>query len=245
MSTRIIRDSLPISAGQEILYSTYCDDLKGDYRNALLICLHPGWGGHIPSPYYGELFLTSIFIPAFAYTGALLAAPDCPAGAWNNPVSCEALLGLHDHLVDRHGISQKLVSLVGYSAGGWGAWYLLQEDPQRFCSAILFATSPVIDPVDRLEQNFHKCEELLADRLDEWLGRLTDIPIYMIHSRDDELLPYACSKRAYQTLLDDKRQVEFDTLRGVGHFDGEGYITALQACIPWLIDTWRNVDGSS
>lgn len=245
MSIRINRDSLPISAGQEIRYSTYHGEQTGVDHNALIICLHPGWGGHLPSPYYGELFLTSVFIPAFAYTGALLAAPDCPSGAWNNPQSRQALLKLLDHLVDRHGISQNQVSLVGYSAGGWGAWFLLREDPERFCSAILFATSPVIDPVDRLEQNFHKCEELLANRLDEWLGRLPDIPIYMIHSRDDELLPYACSKRTYQALVEDKRQVEFDTLQGVGHFDGEGYINALKACVPWLVDTWSNADGNS
>jgi pimeloyl-ACP methyl ester carboxylesterase len=180
-----------------------------------------------------------LFIPAFAETGATIVSPDCPGGAWNNPRSQLAILELLDHLVDQFGIAQTQVSLVGYSAGGWGAWYLLLESAERFKSAIMLATLPVIDPVDRFEENFPKCEELLATRRDEWLSRLPDLPIYMIHSRDDELLPYTNAQRTHQILVENKRHVTLDTIQDIGHFISEGYIEPLQASVPWLIDTWR------
>ncbi len=190
-------------------------------------------------PHYGEQFLSTIFIPAFAETGATIVSPDCPGGAWNNPQSRLVILELLDHLADRFSIDQTQVSLAGYSAGGWGAWYLLLESAERFKSAIMLAALPVIDPVDRFEENFTKCEEVLATRRDEWLSRLPDLPIYMIHSRDDEVLPYPSARRTHQILVENKRHATLDTLQGVGHFEGERYIGPLQASVPWLIDTWR------
>ena len=180
-----------------------------------------------------------MFIPAFADTGAIIVSPDCPSGAWNNPRSRLAILELLDHFINRFGIDQTQVSLVGYSAGGWGAWYLLLESAERYTSAVMLATLPVIDPVDRFEENFPKCKELLASRVDEWLYRLPDLPIYMIHSRDDELLPYTNARRTHQILVDNNRQVALDTIHDIGHFNSEGYIEPLQASVPWLIDTWR------
>jgi len=238
MPDRIVRESLSLSSGDQERYSVYQQTTEAGRRSPLLLCLHPGWSGHTPSPHYGEEFLTSMFIPAFAETGATIVAPDCPGSAWNNPKSRLAILELLDHLIGTLNIDSKRVSLVGYSAGGWGAWYYLLENAERFSSAILLATLPVIDAADGLEENMRKCSELLAGRLSEWGGRLPDLPIYIIHSEDDELLPYRSASRAYQILLDDKRQVVFNTIQGIGHFDGEGYIESLRAAVPWLTDTW-------
>ncbi len=117
---------------------------------------------------------------------------------------------------------------------------MLLEDAGRFSSAIMLATLPVIDPVDRYAENLMKYEELLTRRTQEWLAKLPDLPIYMIHSRDDELLPYSHALRAHQALIGDDRHVELHTIEGVGHFDSEGYIEPLQASVPWLIDTWSS-----
>jgi pimeloyl-ACP methyl ester carboxylesterase len=239
MQNPIIRDTLLLSHGNPLRYAIYRETMMSNFGSSLIICLHPGWGGQMPPSHYGEQFLSTMFIPAFAEIGATLVSPDCPSGAWNNPNSRLVIHELLDHLIDRFDIDPTQVALVGYSAGGWGAWYLLQESAERFSSAVMLATLPVIDPVESLEENFPKCEELLTSRLDEWLSRLPDLPIYMIHSQDDELLPYGSSRRAYQALVENNRQVEFVTVRGVGHFDGEGYVIPLQESVPWLIDTWK------
>ena len=205
----------------------------------LLICLHPGWSGESPPAGYGSEFLSSIFLPAFGGTGAILACPDCPSGAWNNETSRQAVLALIDHLVATSGADPERVSLAGYSAGGWGAWYLLRHAPRRFTSAIILAAPPVIDPVDAFEGNFSKTGELLADRLDEWLDGIPDIPIGILHSQADGLLSWEKSRAAAHVLLQAGRRVEFHLIQGVGHFDGPGYIPILSSLSAWLVNTWK------
>jgi pimeloyl-ACP methyl ester carboxylesterase len=238
MTNLIKRHTLLFGDSHELHYSLFQGSIDTVQSSPLLICLHPGWSGESPPDYYGEHFLSSVFIPAFGQTGATIVSPNCPKGAWNNVESRQAIFELLDHLLDHFRIDHARVSIVGYSAGGWGVWYLLQGEDNRFSSAILFATLPVIDPVDKFEDNISKCEELLANRVDEWLSRIPDLPIYIIHSRDDELLPYIEAQRAYQALMGDKRQARFVTIQDVGHFDGESYVEPLHASIPWLIDTW-------
>jgi pimeloyl-ACP methyl ester carboxylesterase len=238
MTDLIERHTLAIGDNYELRYSIFRGEISSAQVSPLLICLHPGWGGEFPPIYYGEQFLSSVFIPAFVDTGATIVSPDCPSGAWNNPGSRQAILKLLDHLIGQFAIDQTKISLVGYSAGGWGVWYLLQENADKFSSAIMLATLPVIDPVDRFEENLPKCRELLASHLDEWLSWVPELPIYIIHSLDDELLPYADANRAHQALVGDKRQVRFETVQGVGHFEGESYIEPLHESVPWLIDTW-------
>ena len=239
MTQRIERHTLSLGENISLRYALFRGETSVVQASPLLLCLHPGWGGEFPPVYYGEQFLSSVFIPAFSETGATIVSLDCPSGAWNNQVSRQAILKLLDHLKGQHEIDQTRVSLVGYSAGGWGVWYMLQENDDQFSSAILFATLPVIDPVDRFEDNFPKCRELLTSRLEEWLDRVPKIPIYIVHSIEDELLPYADANRAYQALAGVKRQVKFETVQGAGHFEGERYIEPLYASIPWLLDTWK------
>jgi predicted esterase len=128
---------------------------------------------------------------------------------------------------------------VGYSAGAWGIWYLLQEPKPVFCSAILFASLPIMNAVERIEENFPNCMALLETRLDEWSEALADRSLYLIQSRDDELFPYAGAERAYTLLQERRSNITFRTIQGVGHFEGEGYIEPLQAAIPWLLKTWK------
>jgi predicted esterase len=170
----------------------------------------------------------------------MIAAPDCPAGAWNNPKSKQAILALHDHLIDQHEIDPEQVSLVGYSAGAWGIWYLLLDSAGRFASAITFACLPVMEPTDRLEDNFPKSIELITSHLNEWVKKFPPIPIYWIQCRNDELFPYDKAKLAYEALVKDEREITLTTLHSVGHFDGEGYKEALYNSAPWLVETWKS-----
>jgi pimeloyl-ACP methyl ester carboxylesterase len=240
MPGSIKREILALSDGDQLRYSLYSEAGEKDLPSPLLICLHPGWNGHLPAPHYGEQFLSSVFIPAFYDCGAAIVAPDCPAGSWNNPKSKKAVLELIDCLIDRSEVNPKQVSLVGYSAGGWGVWYALLDSAERFSSAIIFATLPVIEPVDRLEDNFPKGEELIKSRLVEWISKLPSFPIYMVHSTNDELFPYTYSNLAYQALVENGRPAQFDTVQGVGHFDGGGYVDALRKTVPWLMDSWKS-----
>ena len=186
MNAPVERARLPLADGNELRYAlTYpADDVQGS--KPLLICLHPGWQGKNPPEGYGGGFLASIFLPAFAKTGAYIVAPDCPAGAWNHPTSRDALQALVVNLIERYPIDQARISFVGYSAGAWGIWYLLQE-PEPVCtSAILFASLPIIEAAEGVEANYHQSLELVEHRVDEWRETLADRPLYLIHSRADD-----------------------------------------------------------
>jgi pimeloyl-ACP methyl ester carboxylesterase len=240
MATPVERAVLPVSDRVQLRYSVFRGLAAHADPAPLLICLHPGWGGETPPADCGSGFLTAIFVPAFRQTGAILVCPDCPSGAWNNETSRQAVLGLIDHLVTASGADPHRVSLAGYSAGGWGVWYLLRHDPRRFASAIVFAAPPVIDPVDHFENNFSKTRGLLGGRLDEWVNGVPDIPITIIHSQDDELLPWEESRAAADALLQAGRRVELRLIQGVGHFEGGGYVPALSAVSDWLVSTWSS-----
>ena len=240
MSNRIVRETLPLGDNNQIRYSLHRGNAESEGLSPLLLCLHPGWEGAMPSPFYGEGFLYSIFIPAFAESGAIIAAPDCPTGAWNNPDSMAAVLALLEHLLARERVDPTRISLVGYSAGGWGAWYMLLDHADKFASAVMFATLPVIDPVDHLFDNFQKCEELLTSRMGEWVRLLPPIPIYMVHSRADQLFNYSNAELVIQALKNDHRKVRFASVSAVGHFDGSGFVEALRATVPWLQETWNS-----
>jgi predicted esterase len=244
MSNSIVRDTLSLNAGNDLRYALFRKTAEGTDPTPLLVCLHPGWKGEVPPPYYGEQFLASLFLPAFSDTGATIVSPDCLGGAWNNPRSLLAILELIDHLQDRFAIEQRQISLVGYSAGGWGAWYFIQENAKKFTSAIMLATIPVIDPVDRFQENLTNIQEMLSNGLDELTSRVPDLPIYIIHSQDDEVIPYAKAMLAYQAISKVHMKVELHPTKGMGHYDSDSYVQALRNSIPWLINTWKLTSNS-
>jgi pimeloyl-ACP methyl ester carboxylesterase len=239
MPTFIERAVLPVSDRAEFRYTFAHSSAPHAGAAPLLICLHPGWNGEAPPAYYGSEFLTSVFLPAFGRTGAILACPDCPSGAWNNETSRGAVHGLIDHFVTTSEADPERVSLAGYSAGGWGVWYLLRHAPRRFASAVVIAAPPVIDPVDAFADNFSKTRQALAGRLEEWVNGIPDIPITIIHSQDDEILRWEESQAASRALLQAGRRVDLHLIQGVGHFEGQGYVPALSASSDWLVQTWR------
>lgn len=238
MPTRIERAVLPVSDRVQLRYATSRGSAAPSGAAPLLVCLHPGWNGETPPAFFGSEFLTALFLPAFGTTGAIVAGPDCPSGAWNNETSRTAVLALIDHLVTTAAADPRRISLAGYSAGGWGVWYLLRHDADRFASAVILAAPPVIDPVEAFIDNVPKTAEALSGRLDEWINGIPDIPITIIHSQDDELLRWEESRAASEALAQAGRRVELRLIQGVGHFESPGYVPALAASSDWLVQTW-------
>jgi pimeloyl-ACP methyl ester carboxylesterase len=244
MSNSIIRDTLSLSTGHVLRYSLFHEATQTAHPTPLLICLHPGWSDDVPPAYFGEEFLSSLFLPAFSDIGARIVAPDCPGGAWNNPRSLLAILALIDHLKNQFAIDTRQVSLVGYSAGGRSAWYFMQESPNSFASAIMLATMPVIDPADNVQQNILNTKELLSHRLAELALRIPELPIYIIHSQNDEVFPHAQAMLVYQAISKVRKKVEYHPIKGSSHHDSDSYVPALRGAAPWLINSWKRTSNS-
>lgn len=204
----------------------------------IILCLHPGWDGEIPSPYYGEAFLAGLFMPALKSMGAILVAPDCPAPAWNHPQTRTAISELIQNLDAEYRRSSRKIVLVGYSAGGWGAWYTIRQSSLAISTVITIASLPIIDPVEHFEDNFDRLEEVLSTRKEEWLRGLPDIPYFLLHSRADELFPIDAAEETCRVLVDSGIQAVLRPVDGVGHFEASGYVRGLQEAARWLQSLW-------
>ena len=142
--------------------------VPGDYDvsrpRPLVVALHPGGGG---TPFYGDGFMRSIFLPGLGELTPIMIAPDAPGGSWTDSRAEQAVMALVTAVFGEFAIDQRRVLVVGFSLGGSGAWYLSARHPDRFTAAIV-----------------------MAGRTREPLADLARIPTYVIHSRDDEVVPF-------------------------------------------------------
>ncbi len=66
------------------------------------------------------------------------------------------------------------------------------------------------------------------------------MPILAIHSRADELVPFALIERAAHTLRASGGRIELVELEGVGHFETPRYVEHLARSVQWLREIWRD-----
>ena len=71
-------------------------------------------------------------------------------------------------IVNEFAIDTRRAPVVGFSLGGTGVWHLSARHPERFTAAIVMAG---------------RSEEPLAD--------LARVPACVMHSRDDQVVPFA------------------------------------------------------
>ena len=144
-----------------------------------------------------------------------MIAPDAPGGSWTDSRAEQAVMALMTAVRDEFAIDRHSVLVVGFSLGGGGAWYLSARHPDCFTAAIV-----------------------MAGRTGEPLADLARIPTYVIHSRDDEVVPFGQAEDRARALERMGRPVSFDPLAGVGHFQMGGYLLALRRGGRWVSERW-------
>ncbi|HEY5617463.1 MAG TPA: dienelactone hydrolase family protein [Vicinamibacterales bacterium] len=180
----------------------------------LVLALHPGGGR---TPYYGLSFMRGIVSPALKDLGAIIVAPDCPARAWSDPTAERAVMALLQSVLDDYAIDRRRILVTGFSLGGRGTWFMSSRHADLFTAAIPIAGSSGDEPLDRL-------------------GR---IPTYVIHSRDDQVVPFEPDERTTKALEKAGRVVRFEALEGLGHYDMGGYVDALTRAGRWVGERWN------
>jgi predicted peptidase len=181
----------------------------------LVLVLHPG--GQRPR-YYGAQFARMVVEPALRSLKPILIAPDCPSRAWSDAACERAALALMDQAMRAYAIDRARVLVVGYSMGGRGTWHMAAKHPDRFTAAIPMAAST---------------GNLAADEL----GRQ---PTYVIHSREDEVVPFDPAEEMVRELKKLKRDVEFEALDELTHFDMVSYVDALRRAGRWVAARWKD-----
>lgn len=199
----------------EILYGISIPDrYDAGQPRPLVVALHPG-GTRMR--YYGAAFVRQVIAPGLSDLGPIIVAPDCPTRAWTDPIAEKAVLALVQSTMESYPIDRRRVLVVGFSLGGRGTWFMASRHADLFTAAIPMAASAGDEPIDRLGT----------------------IPTYVIHSRDDEVSPFAPAERTARALEKMGRPVRFEALWDLGHYQMGGYIDPLRRAGRWVAERWR------
>ncbi|MCP5420278.1 MAG: dienelactone hydrolase family protein [Gammaproteobacteria bacterium] len=140
----------------------------------------------------------------------VVLAPHCPADqTW----SASRLLRLLDEVVTNWRIDRRRIYLTGISMGGYGAWSLAQEQPERFA-----ALCPICGGGDT-----------------ERAARLQNLPIWMFHSAGDQVVPVAESDRLFAALQQCNATVTYTRYRALDHVQTWEHAYALPGLYEWLL----------
>jgi predicted peptidase len=184
----------------------------------LVLALHPG-GRDV---YYGGWFMRTVVEPALRGWGAVIIAPDVPDESWATERSERAVLALLDEVLAKHAVDRSRILITGFSMGGRGTWYLAARHPDRFTAAIVMATGPGQGSLEGLAA----------------------MPIYVIHSPDDEVVPYEPVEELVVTLAARGYRMQMMRLPGASHGMMGDYVGPLQAAGDWVQQQWRETGGS-
>ncbi len=195
-------------------YAIYIPEILTENKEpTLIMLLH--WRGPF-YPFKGWEILSGLGIPAFGDMGTIIVSPDCPSERWDDLVSEAYVIDLHRRLLDQYEIKNAKTLIAGYSFGGIGTWYIAARNQNEFGGALPISARPP--------------EAINVD----W-----SIPIYVIHSSDDEIFPIEYTLKAVEFLRKRNADVELKIVEGVTHFDTYGFIGPLRETIPWIRNVWK------
>ena len=177
----------------------------------LVLALHPGGS---TGAYYGTQFLRGVVAPALADWGAVIVAPDVPARSWANDASERGVMALLEDVMARYAIDTERVLVTGFSLGGRGTWYLASRHPDLFTAAIPMAARSDSDDAERVG----------------------DMPVFIIHAREDQVVPFAPAEQLAQEMGERGQTVSFLPLEGVGHFQMNA--EPLGVASEWIVERW-------
>ncbi|MBL7110910.1 MAG: prolyl oligopeptidase family serine peptidase [Bacteroidales bacterium] len=210
----VMEKSLKLSNGSKLLYTLSLPaGLKKKQPVPLIIALHWGWDQSQPLPdYYGKAFMDGLILPAFENTGAIIIAPDCPSEKWHNEESEIAVLELMDHIIMKHTIDSGQIFITGFSAGGFGTWYMASRHPEKFSMAIPVASKPY----------------------EQWTEEWPGLPVFIINGTNDELFPFDEIQEMVSGLESKEVRVKLIKVEGATHYDTGKYITPLKYAFTWF-----------
>jgi len=180
----------------------------------LVLVLHPGGPR---GPYYGAQFMRGIAEPALRQLKPIMIAPDCTERAWADAPCDTAAMALIANAIKTYNIDRKRVLVVGFSMGGRGTWHMAANHADVFTAAIPMAASTRGLAIDQL-------------------GRQ---PTYVIHSRADEVVAFEPAEEIAVELKKLKREVEFDAIDDLTHFEMASYVDSLRRAARWVEGRWK------
>lgn len=205
--------SMKLPDGRDILYGlSLPDGYKAGQPRPLVLALHPG-GQRMR--YYGSAYTKAVVGPAVTTLNAIVVAPDCPTESWADADSDSAVMALLERVMQQYEVDRKRVLVVGFSMGGRGTWFMASHHRDFFTAAIPMAAS-IGEPTDTL----------------------ATMPTYVIHSRRDQVVPFAPAEQNVRALERLGRPIKFDALNDLTHYDMVDYVPSLRRAVSWIVEQW-------
>jgi predicted esterase len=161
--------------------------------------------------------MTNLILPGLGDLGAIMAAPDCPAEAWTDKVSEEAVLALIRRIEKDYPVDPRRRVLTGFSLGAIGTWKMALGHPGLFSAAIPISGMPprgvVVGPGGP--------------------------PFLVIHSLSDEIFPLEPLKKFIRFCQEQGLRVEFHPVPGLSHYRYDAFVPALGEAVPWVKAVWK------
>ena len=220
-AARMANEVFSLPEGVDITYGiSVPDDARdagadgGGNAAPLILALHPGGAR---SAYYGSSFMRGIVEPALRDWNAIIIAPDAPTRSWATELSERAVLALIEDVASQYAVDQDRILVTGFSLGGGGTWFFATRHADLFTGAI-----PMAGTIREVS-----------------LDGLGSMPVHIVHSRDDERVPYGPAAQAAAQLETRGHPVKLTTLSGVGHYSMGAYIGPLRQAGDWMLQQWE------
>ena len=113
-------------------------------------------------------------------------------------------MALVQFALEHYSIDRRRILVVGFSLGGCGTWFMSSHHPDVFTAAIPMAAATGGEPIEKL----------------------ATMPTYVIHSRDDQVVPFAPAERNARELQKLGRTIRFEALMDLSHYDMVAYVDA-------------------
>jgi predicted peptidase len=202
-------------AGDTVQYTLRIPDAyDGQTALPVILCLH--FGGQA-SDFYGRIFLELIPGPGFDDVPAFLVAPTTYTRDWTIPEGEAVAWAAVDEVERSLPVETEKRVVMGYSMGGVGTWHFASAFRDEFLAAIAIAGAPRQAKLDALR----------------------DLPLYVIHSDVDRIVPIESDAAAVQQLREMGAPVMFTALPEGDHFDYRLVVAELEERVaPWLSQLW-------
>jgi predicted peptidase len=210
---RIQMRTLTVADIGVVTYGVSAQEDAGGRARPLILALHPG-GERVRG--YGTRFMQQVVLPALGDLGAVVVAPDCPPSAKGWAEADRAVLALLEKVRGEYTIDPRRILVVGFSMGGRGTWFMSSQHRDLFTGAIAMAASTGGLPQDTLAR----------------------VPTYVIHSRDDLVVPFGPAEENARQLEAQGRAIKFEAVSGASHYAMGAYVDSLRRAGRWIAERW-------
>ncbi len=129
----------------------------------------------------------------------IIIAPQCPSHLWwSDPLPVDLLSSLIDEVLLLDFVDEKQVYCTGLSMGGYGTFALSIKRPELFSAIISICGGVDI-------QNYFK------------LKNLKNMPIWMFHGDQDQIIPLNNSEQIYNVLKSKNKNIKLTVYKNTGH----------------------------